>query len=63
MNGVSIESLRELSFMIDEYAIDLDIKDIMSALATGKKEEPYRSKVAILSIVISNVLHITYVKR
>ena len=27
--------------MIDEYATDSDFKDVMSAIALGKKEEPY----------------------
>ena len=27
--------------MIDEYATDSNFKDVMSAIALGKKEEPY----------------------
>ena len=27
--------------MIDEYAKDLDFKNVMSTIALGKKEEPY----------------------
>ena len=41
MNAVSIATHNDLSSMIDEYAIDLDFKHIMSAVALGKKEEPF----------------------
>ena len=40
-NAVSIASHNDLSSMIDDYAIDNDFKDVMSAIALGKKEEPY----------------------
>ena len=30
--------------MIDEYAIDPDYKDVMSAIAMGKNEEPFTLK-------------------
>ena len=41
VNVVSIATHNDLSYMIGEYAIDLDFKDIMSAIAQGKKEEPF----------------------
>ena len=41
VNAVSIATHNDLSAMIDEYAIDPDCKDIMSAIALGKKEEPF----------------------
>ena len=41
VNAVSIATHRDLSSMIDEYATDPDFKDVMSALALGKKEEPF----------------------
>ena len=41
VNAVSIATHNDLSAMIDEYAIDPDFKDIMSAIALGKKEEPF----------------------
>ena len=44
VNVVSIATHKDLSSMVDEYAIDPNFKDIMSALAIGKKEEPYDLK-------------------
>ena len=41
VNAVSIATHNDLSSMIDEYAIDPDFKEIMSAIALGKKEEPF----------------------
>ncbi|MCO5604146.1 hypothetical protein L7F22_058306 [Adiantum nelumboides] len=41
VNAVSIATHNDLSSMIDEYAIDPDFKDIISAIALGKKEEPF----------------------
>ncbi|MCO5611684.1 hypothetical protein L7F22_065942 [Adiantum nelumboides] len=41
INAVSIATLNDLSSMIDEYAIDPDFKDVISAIALGKKEEPF----------------------
>ena len=44
VNAVSIATHKDLSSMIDEYAMDPDFKDVMSAFAIGKKEEPYDLK-------------------
>ncbi|MCO5582345.1 hypothetical protein L7F22_036239 [Adiantum nelumboides] len=41
VNAVSIATHNDQSSMIDEYAIDPDFKDVISALALGKKEEPF----------------------
>ena len=41
VNVVSIATHNDLSSMIDEYAMDPNFKDVMSAIALGKKEEPY----------------------
>jgi len=41
VNAVSIATHNDLSTMIDEYATDPDFKDVMSAIALGKKQEPY----------------------
>ncbi|MCO5612738.1 hypothetical protein L7F22_067007 [Adiantum nelumboides] len=41
VNAVSIATHNDLSLMIDEYAIDPDFKDVISAIALGKKEEPF----------------------
>ncbi|MCO5575734.1 hypothetical protein L7F22_029537 [Adiantum nelumboides] len=41
VNVVSIATHNDLSSMIDEYAIDPDFKDVISAIALGKKEEPF----------------------
>ncbi|MCO5557391.1 hypothetical protein L7F22_010954 [Adiantum nelumboides] len=41
VNAVSIAAHNDLSSMIDEYAIDSDFKDVISAIALGKKEEPF----------------------
>ncbi|MCO5558213.1 hypothetical protein L7F22_011792 [Adiantum nelumboides] len=41
VNAVSIATHNDLSSMIDEYAIDPDFKDVISAIAPGKKEEPF----------------------
>ena len=40
-NAVSIASHNDLSSMIDDYATDSDFKNVMSAIAIGKKEEPF----------------------
>ena len=48
VNAVSIASHKDLSSMIDEYVLDPDFKDIMFALALGKKEEPYNVKDGFL---------------
>ncbi|MCO5594117.1 hypothetical protein L7F22_048138 [Adiantum nelumboides] len=40
VNAVSIATHNDLSSMIDEYAIDPNFKDVISAIA-GKKEEPF----------------------
>ncbi|MCO5605312.1 hypothetical protein L7F22_059494 [Adiantum nelumboides] len=40
VNAVSIATHNDLSSMIDEYALDPDFKDVISAIALGKKEEP-----------------------
>ena len=34
--------------MVDEYAMDPNFKDVMSAFAIGKKEEPYDLKYGYL---------------
>ena len=44
VNVVSIATHKDLSSMVDEYAMDPNFKDIMSAFAIGKKEEPYDLK-------------------
>ena len=44
VNVVSIATHNDLSTMIDEYAIDPDYKDVMSAIALGKNEEPFTLK-------------------
>ncbi|MCO5548548.1 hypothetical protein L7F22_002008 [Adiantum nelumboides] len=41
VNAVSIATHNDISSMIDEYAIDPDFKDVISAIALGKKEEPF----------------------
>ena len=41
VNVVSIATHNDLSLMVEEYATDPDFRDIMSAIALGKKEEPY----------------------
>ncbi|MCO5549888.1 hypothetical protein L7F22_003362 [Adiantum nelumboides] len=41
VNAVSIATHNDLSSMIDEYAIDPKFKDVISAIALGKKEEPF----------------------
>ncbi|MCO5579963.1 hypothetical protein L7F22_033830 [Adiantum nelumboides] len=41
VNVVSIATHNDLSSMIDEYAINPDFKDVISAIALGKKEEPF----------------------
>ena len=41
VNAVSIATHNDLSQMIDEYATGPNFKDVMSAIAMGKKEEPY----------------------
>ncbi|MCO5562904.1 hypothetical protein L7F22_016540 [Adiantum nelumboides] len=41
VNAVSIATHNDLSSMIDEYAIDPDCKDVILAIALGKKEEPF----------------------
>ena len=43
VNAVSIATHNDLSHMIDEYATDQDFKDVMSASAMGKNEEPFIS--------------------
>ncbi|MCO5573172.1 hypothetical protein L7F22_026938 [Adiantum nelumboides] len=40
VNAVSIATHNDLSSMIDVYAIDPNFKDVISAIALGKKEEP-----------------------
>ena len=44
VNAVSIATHNDLSQMIDEYATDQDFKDVMSAIAMGKNEEPFQVK-------------------
>ncbi|MCO5596792.1 hypothetical protein L7F22_050862 [Adiantum nelumboides] len=41
VNAVSIATHNDLSSMIDEYAIDPNFKDVISAIALGRKEEPF----------------------
>ncbi|MCO5564460.1 hypothetical protein L7F22_018121 [Adiantum nelumboides] len=41
VNAVSIATHNDLSSMIDEYANDPNFKDVISAIALGKKEEPF----------------------
>ncbi|MCO5568169.1 hypothetical protein L7F22_021865 [Adiantum nelumboides] len=41
VNAISIATHNDLSSMINEYAIDPDFKDVISAIALGKKEEPF----------------------
>ncbi|MCO5610121.1 hypothetical protein L7F22_064356 [Adiantum nelumboides] len=41
VNAVSIATHNDLSSMIDEYAIESDYKDVISAIALWKKEEPF----------------------
>ncbi|MCO5557021.1 hypothetical protein L7F22_010576 [Adiantum nelumboides] len=41
VNAISLATLNDLSSMIDEYAIDPNFKDVISAIALGKKEEPF----------------------
>ena len=48
LNAISKASHRGISSMIDEYAVDLDFKDIKSPLVLGKKEEPYIVKDCFL---------------
>ena len=44
VNAISIASHNDLSRMIDEYAIDTNFKDVISAVALGKIEEPFHVK-------------------
>ncbi|MCO5557612.1 hypothetical protein L7F22_011178 [Adiantum nelumboides] len=41
VNAVLIATHNDLSSMIDEYAIDPNFKDVISAIALGTKEEPF----------------------
>ena len=41
VNAVSIATHNDLSTMVDEYAIDPHLKDVMSALALAKREKPF----------------------
>ena len=41
VNAVSIATHNDLYSMIDEYAMDPHLKGVMSAIALGKKEEPF----------------------
>ena len=41
VNAVSIATHSDLSSMIDEYAMDLHFKEVMSAIALGRKEGPF----------------------
>ena len=41
VNAVSIATHNDLSSMVDEYATDPHFKDVISAIALGKKEEPF----------------------
>ena len=58
VNAVSIATHKDLSSMVDEYATDPDLKDIMSVFAIGKKEEPYDLKDGYL--LYGNRLCITH---
>ena len=48
VNAVSIASHNDLFVVINEYAMDPDFKDVMSAIAMGKNEEPFHVKDAYL---------------
>ena len=41
VNAVSIATHNDLSSMVDEYATYPHFKDVVSAIALGKKEEPF----------------------
>ena len=41
VNMVSIAAHNDLSSMIDEYAMDPHLRDVMSNIALGRKEEPF----------------------
>ena len=47
--------------MIDEYAIDLDFKDIMLAISLGKKKEPFNVQDGFIlfgnRLCVTNSLH------
>ena len=44
VNAVSIATHKDLSQMKNEYAFDLDIKELMFKLALGNKQESYDVK-------------------
>ena len=48
VDAVSIAIHEDLSSMIDQYATDLNFKDVMFAFSIGKKEEPYDLKDGFL---------------
>ena len=50
VNAISIASHKDLCKMIDEYAIDMDLKDMMSAIALGKIEERFHGKRWLYSL-------------
>ena len=57
VDTISIASHKDLSKMIDEYAIDLDFKDVMSVIALGKIKEPFHVKDSYL--LYGNRLYVT----
>ena len=57
VSAISIASHRYLSSMIDKYATNLNFKEIMFALALGKKDQPY--DVKDIFVLYSNRLHFT----
>ena len=60
-NALSIASHNDLSTMIDEYAMDPNFKDVMSAIAMGKNEEPFTIKDGYL--LYGNWLCVTHALR
>ena len=48
VNAISIASQNYVPKMIDEYAIDLDFKDVMSAIALRKVEKFFQVKYGYL---------------
>ena len=58
VNAIFIASHQDLSKMMDEYAIDLNFKDVVFAIALGKIEYPFYIRDGYL--LYSNRLYITH---
>ena len=61
VNAISIASHNDLSAMMNEYAMDPNFKNVMSAIAMGKNEEPFTIKDGYL--LYDNWLCVTHALR